>query len=499
VPGGVAENLSTTQIVATSPWRRLAASQTLPEPVVIGSAGRAPPDRHIDRPPRDDGELSFDPQRDGLDFFESLEAMRVSVDEARAIGPTSKWGEIPVVADAGREASSLSARGVLALVSGDAQPERLFLDDTFVDTPRVVVGDRFDGPITGVMDYGFGHFRIQLTTPVRGVPSGLEPSGPAPAPGGLLTVATYNVENLAASSGSERIAALGHQIVEHLGAPDLLAVQEVQDDSGPIDDGVVSSAATRQALVDAILAAGGPAYRSFDVPPIDGEDGGQPGGNIRVAFFLRSDRGLRLVERGDPTSGMATSVESDEHGGPRLRLTPGRLDPDARAWTDSRKPLAAELTWWGRTLFAVNAHLRSKGADTPAFGAFQPPRLESERQRVRQAWVIRDFVDDILAIDPDAAVIVLGDLNDRQDSAPLQVLRGGGLVTLVETIPPTERYTSIYEGAGQVLDHILVSPGLLRPSPPQLTLLHLNSEFTQRASDHDPARAVIPALGGPVR
>ena len=36
------------------------------------------------------------------------------------------------------------------------------------------------------------------------------------------------------------------------------------------------------------------------------------------------------------------------------------------------------------------------------------------------------------------------------------------LTTLIDTLPPSERYTYVFEGNSQVLDQILVSKSLLR-------------------------------------
>ena len=80
-----------------------------------------------------------------------------------------------------------------------------------------------------------------------------------------------------------RIAA---HIVEHLRTPDIVFVQEIQDDSGPRDNGVVSANKTLTALVDAIKkASGGVVYHFVNIDPEDNKDGGAPGGNIRVAYL----------------------------------------------------------------------------------------------------------------------------------------------------------------------------------------------------------------------
>ncbi len=111
---------------------------------------------------------------------------------------------------------------------------------------------------------------------------------------------------------------------------------------------------------------------------------------------------------------------------------------------------------------------------------------------MRQTQIVHDFVESILKIDPKARVIVLGDLNDFHFSPPLQTLKGDHLHNLIETLPVGERYTYVYDGNSQVLDHILVSKDL-KEALVSFDILHLNSEFDywQQFSDHDPAVATF--------
>ena len=81
----------------------------------------------------------------------------------------------------------------------------------------------------------------------------------------------------------------------------------------------------------------------------------------------------------------------------------------------------------------------------------------------------------------------MGDFNDFEFSPPLAVLKGVGLSPLIETLPPTERYTYVYEGNSQALDHILVSPPLL--DGVHFDVVHVNAEFMIQTSDHDPSVA----------
>jgi hypothetical protein len=54
-------------------------------------------------------------------------------------------------------------------------------------------------------------------------------------------VATYNLDNLSPSASKSKYASLSTQIVHNLGSLDILAVQEIQDNDGTTDDGVVAA------------------------------------------------------------------------------------------------------------------------------------------------------------------------------------------------------------------------------------------------------------------
>jgi predicted extracellular nuclease len=130
-------------------------------------------------------------------------------------------------------------------------------------------------------------------------------------------------------------------------------------------------------------------------------------------------------------------------------------------------------------------HFTSKGGDQPLFGRFQPATLGSEAKRIQQAQIVNNFVDAILAANADANIVVLGDFNDFEFSTALNTLKGGVLNALIETLPPGERYTFVFDGNSQALDHILFSNNLIN-KPFEFDVVHVNSEFAVQASDHDP-------------
>jgi Ca2+-binding RTX toxin-like protein len=147
-------------------------------------------------------------------------------------------------------------------------------------------------------------------------------------------------------------------------------------------------------------------------------------------------------------------------------------------------------------VFIVANHFNSKGGDQPLFGNSQPPTLSSETQRLQQAEIVNNFVSNILAVDSNANVIVMGDLNDFQFSNPLTTLKGDDLSNLTDTLPVNEQYSYVFEGNSQELDHILVSNNLRTNAAGELDIVHVNSEFADQISDHDPlvARFSLPPI-----
>jgi predicted extracellular nuclease len=504
-PGGSSSpNLTTTEIVSptTTP---LSSGNALPAPVVIGSAGRVPPGEVIEDDATGNVETSgaFDPATDGIDFYESLEGMRVEVDNAVAVGPTNDFGETPVVGDNGANAGLRTARGGVVVRPNDFNPERIVLDDVIVGAvPSANVGDHYPGASVGVLDYNFGNFMVELTAVPAVVHDGVTPETTSAQSTTELAIGTFNVENLDPTDPPAKFARLAGLIVNNLAAPDVLTVEEVQDNSGPTDNGVVDANTTLDMLVAAIQSAGGPTYSYRYVNPVDDADGGEPGGNIRQVFLFRTARGLSFVDRpgGGPTT--ATTVVNGP-GGPQLSASPGRIDPTSSAFTTSRKPLAGEFLFRGHHLFVIGNHFNSKGGDDPLFGRFQPPKRSSEAQRHAQAQVVHDFVASILAADPNANVVVDGDLNDFEFSDAVTTLKAGVLHDLIDTLPANERYSYVFEGNSQTLDHVLVSDAL-SARPTAFDVVHVNAEFADQASDHDPSVARITlndppsvAAGGP--
>jgi uncharacterized protein len=494
-PGGATStNLTTTEL--TSPAISVVSTgSSLPAPTVLGAGGRTPPNVVIEDDASGSVETSgiFDPAEDGIDFYESVEAMRVQVDGALVVGPRNQFGEIPVVGDGGADAGVDTVRGGVVIRPDDFNPERIILDDTILATPVVDVADRFTTPAVGVMDYSFANFKLNVTTPLTPVDGGLEREVTRLPRDQEIVVGTYNVENLDPSDG-DAFARHADLIVNHLRSPDLIAIEEIQDNDGAVNSAVTDASVTWNMLVAAIQAAGGPTYDFRQIDPVDDQDGGEPGGNIRVGFLFRTDRGLSFIARPGGNSTAPTTV-IDHPSGPRLSFSPGRVDPLDPAWNATRKPLVGEFGMRGKKVFVIANHFSSKGGDQPLFGRFQPPVRSTEVARHAQAQSVNEFVDEILAVDPNANVVVLGDINDFEFSETVDILEGGVLTSLMDTLPKPERYSYVFEGNSQVLDQILVADNLLDRFRIDYDPVHVNSEFADQASDHDPQVARLDLRG----
>jgi uncharacterized protein len=497
--GATSVSLTLTELVAPFTITKISSGNSLPAPVIIGTGGLIPPSTVIEDDASGSVETTgvFDPANDGIDFYESLEGMLVQVNDAVAVGPRSDFTsnhEIPVVGDNGANAGARTNRGGVIAQSGDFNPERIILNDWISGgpiLPAANVGDTFPGATVGVIDYSFNNFKLQVISMPALVSGGLAQEAAPAAVLNQISTAAFNVENLAPSDPSSKFSTLADLIVNHLQSPDILSIEEIQDNSGATDNGIVDASTTWTMLVAAIQAAGGLTYQYRQIDPVNNMDGGATGGNIRVGFLFRTDRGLSFIDR--PGAGSTTANAITGSGaGTQLQYSPGRIDPTNTAFSTSRKPLAGEFMFNGHHLFVIANHWNSKGGDEPLFGVNQPPTFSSEIQRNQQATVVHDFVNAILTADPNANVLVMGDLNDFQFSSALATLKSSPaiLTDLIETLPIAEQYTYVYEGNSETLDHILASNALMA-RPYVYDVVHVNSEFAAQASDHEPQAMLI--------
>ncbi|MEK4228387.1 endonuclease [Solibacillus sp. FSL H8-0538] len=441
----------------------------------------------------------FNPTVDAIDFWESIEGMRVQVGNVKTVAP-QEHGDLITVLESAR---TNSLHGGLLYEEMNQNPNRI----QFRLEPNgpgrdfeVATGDKFRGPITGVVGYSYQNFKIYVSlnemkaahlkgtaTPEKTTIVKAEDK---------LTIASYNLENFSnnkTSSSDDKARKLARAFAQDMKSPDIIGVTEVQDNNGETT-GDSKANQSYERLIQAIVDAGGPRYNYLNIDPINNADGGAPNANIRVGFLYNRER-VSLPE--GILVGNATTAVGYENG--KLTLNPGRIDPTNAAFNSSRKPLAAQFTFQGEEVIVIANHWNSKSGDTPLFGAIQPPVYNSEIQRKKIAQIVYSFANDIKTKNPDANIVSLGDFNDYQFADALKIHEGELMTNMINKVETSDRYTYLYQGNSQVLDHILVSNNLV--SKTVIDILHINADFTDmagRASDHDPVMVQIDLAGGEV-
>ena len=472
VTGTVAEfvasstSLSVTELVGPLTIVVNSTGNALPAATLIGTGGRTPPTEAYE----DDNFATFDPATDGLDFWESMEGMLVTIDAPLVVANSNSFGETWVVASEGAGATGLNARDGITISDGDFNPERIQIDnDANLSpgyTPDHTQGDVLDD-VTGILNYAFSNYELLVTgsvTTTTDVTLGLETSTLA-GDATHLTVVSFNVENLDPTDPQSKFDALATDIVTGMNSPDIIGLQEIQDADGAGNGSDLSGQATADKLIAAIVAAGGPTYQYVEIAPATANStGGEPNGNIRQGFLYNPAR---------------------------VTYVPGSAELVPNAGT--RPPLAADFIFNGETVTIINAHMTSRGGSDPLMGDNQPPNNAGDSSRLAQAVAIRDYITALYLGDPELNIVTLGDLNSFYWEDPSDTISAGGAQhNLYYLLPEEERYSYMFEGNLQTLDHIFVSYNL--DSSSQLDVVHRHAEQTDAANaptDHDQPLARI--------
>ncbi len=414
--------------------------------------------------------------------------------------------------------------------------------------------DRMAAPVVGGVYFSFSKYSVQPSSqPV--LVRGLDPSTIAPpvaATGGEYAVATFNVENLydfrndptdgcdftgdagcpgvsppfnyvpaSALEYGDRVAVLAGQIVTDLRSPDVIAVQEAEDqDICSIVAGAVDCSAgdgrpdTLQELALSIVAAGGPVYDA--AADRDGADAR----GIISGFLFRTDRvELLPASPADAVLGSAPTVAYRSGGlayntqvsNPKALNAPLPGDVDISTGVDganvfTRAPQVALMRIWKGTVgsgpssdvYVISNH----------FSSVPDQRVG---QRTEQAAYNAAIVTALQGADANVGVVVGGDLNvyprpdDPFPTAPsdqLGPLYTAGLTNLYDVLladVPAAAYSYVFDGQTQTLDQLFVTPSLLAEVT-RVRAAHVNADWTagispatRAASDHDPWVATFAA------
>lgn len=256
----------------------------------------------------------------------------------------------------------------------------------------------------------------------------------------------------------ERLQRLSAQVVDVLRLPQVLAVQEVENE---------------KVLADlAAAVVGRPGGRRYRAIVLEGHDSG----GIDVGFLVREDLQVLAVEQ----------VLARERLG--------------RAFLFDRPPLRLRVRLAdGDTLDLVNVHLKSlRGRNRSAKEVQRVARKREAQAEALGAWVRGQ-----LRQRPGLRLVVLGDFNATPEGVGgvdvLGRLRAAGLDNPLARLPSSDRYTFVYDCRGLALDHVLLSPALV-PKLGGLAISRGNAGASRRreerpsalgSSDHDAVVAYL--------
>ena len=433
-------------------------------------------------------------------LLEPFEGMLVAFEELQGVvqGPTKLFSngsvEIALIADQALP----FVQGGRVFQSNPADAAGLiFLGNALgADLPQVGWGDRVrlraaepGTPVQAVIDYSFGKY---LLLPLPGheiqILSHHESTEQAALPdAGAFRICSFNVLGLGRGhdqlpDAADYEAALRQRAAAISGGLQNCEIIGLQETGKPEDAENLARVLTEISGLDySAIAFVGPGTVSPDFP-------------LTNSLLVRDDRVTVLN---------AQNEQACTRFSFSVRLIPGQC-PARRLPLFNRPPLVADLLVrgpWGEDypLTVVVNHWRSKRGDESV----------NVVHRTLQAEHVASIVQARLDIDPDAHVVVLGDLNDFQTSQPVETLQHGaqpaagaaseqGRILLwhaFDALPPQDRYTYIFNGASQTLDHLLLTPGMMSDFS-GMDIAHINADFPIAQPDGaEGAPSLSPVLG----
>jgi endonuclease/exonuclease/phosphatase family metal-dependent hydrolase len=125
----------------------------------------------------------------------------------------------------------------------------------------------------------------------------------------------------------------------------------------------------------------------------------------------------------------------------------------------------------GNTREIVEAKLVNAGVPLFVFVDHWPAQTHDESQRCIAADVLRKRLDEILATDPQADAVAVGDFNEDPDAVALkdhlhavdsgEKMPAGNVFDTLAPIHAEGKGTFVWNDKWQMLDHILITPGML--------------------------------------
>jgi endonuclease/exonuclease/phosphatase family metal-dependent hydrolase len=125
----------------------------------------------------------------------------------------------------------------------------------------------------------------------------------------------------------------------------------------------------------------------------------------------------------------------------------------------------------GNTRDIVEAKLENGGVPLYVFVDHWPAQTHDEDQRSAAADVLRKRLDEILAADPKADAVAIGDFNEDPDSVALKdhlhavdssdQMPAGAVFDTLALVHAAGKGTFVWDDKWQMLDHIILTPGML--------------------------------------
>ncbi len=432
----------------------------------ILSSGNPIPQSVDLNPPKDNSEANV--------YYESLESMMVSGSQLRVTSPTNRFGEWGAVK------KNLAIHRVFEDDEGGTG-EIILGDDAGGVLLNVKSGDEIQS-IEGPLDYTFNAYKMLPSTvnpPILKIKT-LSPSvAKENSDDDRITVASFNLFNLfddivdpgklqtrsasslwSAEEVTLKINKHAQAIHNNLGEPDIIAIQEVE----------------KIELLER-LAGTDPIETNYGSVLVDGPDIR----GIDVGLMYNMDRVSILS-----AEAMQGCTTIDDGLGPGD--DPNHSCPEGENPLFSRPPLKIhiEISDVGeegtQEMWIIANHFKSKSQDSATNKVTLP-------RRVAQGVHVGNLVNSIQDEDPNAKVMVLGDLNDFEYSTPLEALEDAGLRNLTWDVKKKERYTFIFNGVSQVLDNILITSSL-EFDVLKTEILHFNLDFPFLVYSGDPNTGV---------
>ena len=403
----------------------------------------------------------------GMDYWESLEGMYVKLSQP-VVSQAVKYDAMYVYGKL--QASNVNSKGGLTVVQDrngivDFQPESLaiFMKEIRRQTVKFLnVGDELED-IYGVVIYEKGAYGLYVDSEIRVKEKKKKTVNVAPKTANLR-IASYNVLNLQVESKHrDKIAS---QIVNELKLPSIVGLIEIVDDY----QGSGSSDEILTYLCESINAENDIKYAFTYIKTTNGSDGGKPGNNIKQAILYDLNIFKQIKSS---NSAYSTCNES-------FSINPCRIEPENEFFEDSRKPLAAKLTFLssGDSIVVILNHFKSLIGSSPLYGRVQPPTIGSYDKRLGQAKVVANFISKLTT-----KVVCMGDLNDLENSDTYKVF-SSFLHDTHHVLSPVERFSYIHNGISQKIDYIFANDALIQEFVAS-DIIHANSVFQQQTSDHD--------------